>query len=288
MKLHSGLLPLLCVVALCIGVVSAQLLDVVPIQSEFTLVVAGSQWSRVLFRLGENNSDDASPSPHTVDHAAIGDVLTQMLVTTLRPSPHSVTQPSVTGITAVFLTRRPFASNGGLQTNFAVVRMMGPRSLAPDNAELIAQVQGGDTAMLRSIYISNGGGSTENIEVQSVQAFNERSAVCGKSCVWAVGIVAPLFVTALLLIPAFMSIVHLEGCRGVREYFLVMGNDNEDEQQLSEFADCEDWGPLELVDPDILRQQEAEKIASHMDGIVVLQHITDEENATTEKARKGR
>ncbi|KAF8305186.1 hypothetical protein TcBrA4_0042430 [Trypanosoma cruzi] len=107
--------------------------------------------------------------------------------------------------------------------------MLGAGSLAPDDLQLVEQVRRADVAGLRLIYDSNGGSITDNVAVQTVRRVEERASPCGDSCEWAISIVAPLFATALLLIPVFMSVVHLERAVAVRDYFLVASHDIDDE-----------------------------------------------------------
>ncbi|EKF38083.1 hypothetical protein MOQ_001710 [Trypanosoma cruzi marinkellei] len=258
--------------------ISAQRMSVVPIQSNFTAVISGVQWPRVFFRLCENRSSHSSSTSVPAGPTVVDDEVTRMLVTALRPSAHTTIHPSPTGVTAVFLTLQPYPLQRALQVDFAVVRMMGDGSLAPDDVQLVEQVRRADVAGLRLIYDSNGGSRTDNVAVQTVRLVEERGRPCGDSCEWAVSIVASLFATALLLIPVFMSVVHLERAGAVRDFFLVASYDiDEEPQHVNEFANCEDWGPVELVDPDMLPKEMLAGHEPHMDGIVVVQHCVEED-----------
>ncbi|RNF18930.1 hypothetical protein TcG_04385 [Trypanosoma cruzi] len=267
--------------------VLAQRMSVVPIQSNFTAVISGVQWPRVLFRLCEDRSSHPSSTSVPTECTVVGDELTRLLVKALRPSVHTAIHPSLTGVTAVFLTLQPHSLQQSLQAEFAVVRMLGAGSLAPDDLQLVEQVRRADVAGLRLIYDSNGGSITDNVAVKTVRRVEERASPCGDSCEWAISIVAPLFATALLLIPVFMSVVHLERAVAVRDYFLVASHDIDDEpQHVNEFANCEDWGPVEFVDPDMLPRENVAGHEPHMDGIVVLQHFVEEDAVAVGKTRR--
>ncbi|KAF8305187.1 hypothetical protein TcBrA4_0042490 [Trypanosoma cruzi] len=121
--------------------VLAQRMSVVPIQSNFTAVISGVQWPRVLFRLCEDRSSHPSSTTVPTECTVVGDELTRLLVKALRPSVHTAIHPSPTGVTAVFLTLQPHSLQQSLQAEFAVVRMLGAGSLAPDDLQLVEQVR---------------------------------------------------------------------------------------------------------------------------------------------------
>ncbi|RNF00311.1 uncharacterized protein Tco025E_08870 [Trypanosoma conorhini] len=272
----ESVVPAVClavVAALCVVTVSAQRVDVVPLQSEFTAVVSGGQWPRVLFRLRENSRRNSSLPSSATGASVLSGALTQMLATALNPAPHNTAHPSTTGVIAVFLTGPLLASRGALQASFAVVRMVGAGSLAAGDASLLAQIEGADVAELRSVYKANGGSPMDDVAVHAVRQVYVGDERCSESCAWAVGVAAPLLATALLLIPTFMSVVHLERGGTGPEFVLVASHYNGDEdQEINEFANCADWGPVKLVDPDLLRQQKAARSVARPDGLVVVQH----------------
>ncbi|ORC86662.1 uncharacterized protein TM35_000261140 [Trypanosoma theileri] len=269
-----------------ITVVSAEPQYTVPIQSEFTAYISGDQWRRVIYRLSIQSSNNDHSDNNTIykrngthcinnksnSQTLVGDTFHCILISALHPFPDTNAYPSPTGIISIFLTQitTPIIITPlmpmGLYLYFAVVRMMGNGSIAPNDDSLIAQLIRTDINPLREIYYANGGLPTDTVALQSVKTADNgpsRERFCGPSCLWSVIIIIPLFVTTLLLLLVCISVIGTANDAGrsqqqqqqkeqQREEYVIVAYTPEAE--LDEFINCEDWGPVTLVDPDFLQK----------------------------------
>ncbi|KAH9600875.1 hypothetical protein LSM04_000557 [Trypanosoma melophagium] len=258
-------------------VASAEKIEMVPIQSEFTAHVSGDQWRRVMYRLSINGNhysnksirNNSTINQYNKTNCIIGsgsrlvrDTFHCILMEALHPFVHMDPDSSTMGITSVFLTQATTpAIPVGLHLKFAVVRMIGIDSIAPNDDSLLTQLMRSDITPLQEIYRAHGGLPTDTVSMRFVQTTDLQTPHrhCVESCIWSVAIIVPLFVSTLLLLLVCISVIgtaYDAAREQQREEYLLVAYTPEAEPD--EFDNCEDWGPVTLVDPDFLQKQQGE------------------------------